>query len=94
MTVGQERERRCIQVATLDKVAYPQIDQHRRVYSIDAVSPTIPTCGGGGTQPNILVIGQLPGYEKNGRIYDPRGISPSVQSRDYKDAAKIVVGGD
>ena len=25
------------------------------------------------------------------RIYDPRGISPSVQSRDYKDAAKIVV---
>lgn len=50
-----ERERRCIQVATLDKVTYPQIEQHRRVYSVDGISPTIHCCGGGGTQPNILV---------------------------------------
>ena len=54
MTVGQERERRCIQVATLDKIAYPQIEQHRRVYSIDAASPTIPTHSGGGNVPLIL----------------------------------------
>ena len=50
----QQMERRCVQVATLDKVAYPQIEQHRRVYSIDAASPTIPTHSGGGNVPLIL----------------------------------------
>lgn len=68
-------------------------DIARRVYSPDGIAPTIHTCGGGNTEPKILVVGQLPGYEKNGRIYDTHGISPTVQSRDYKDPAKIVVEG-
>lgn len=52
------RERdRCIQVALLDKTAFPRIEMGRRVYSPDGISPTIHTCGGGGTEPKIIVEG-------------------------------------
>ena len=91
---GRERERgQLIQVATLDKTSYPRIEMCRRVYSPDGIAPTIHTCGGGGQEPKILVVGQPPGYEKNGRIYGPDGIAPTIQGRDYKDPAKIAVGG-
>ena len=87
------RDNRLRQVAELHPEHYKNNEMHRRVYSTDGLSPTIHTCGGGGTEPKILVVGQLPGYEKNGRIYDTHGISPTVQSRDYKDPAKIIVEG-
>ena len=45
---------KCIQVAMLDKEAYPQIEMHRRVYSPAGTSPTIPTHSGGGNIPLIL----------------------------------------
>ena len=48
---------KCIQVAMLDKEAYPQIEMHRRVYSPEGTSPTIHTCGGGGTEPKVMVQG-------------------------------------
>lgn len=44
-----------IQVATLDKASYPRIEMCRRVYSVDGIAPTIHTCGGGGTEPKILI---------------------------------------
>ena len=89
----REREGRLLQVATLDKESYRQNEMCRRVYSPDGIAPTIRTCGGSGHEPKILVVGQLPGYEKNGRIYGPDGIAPTIQARDYKDPAKIAVGG-
>lgn len=56
---GRERERgQLIQVATLDKTSYPRIEMCRRVYSPDGIAPTIHTCGGGGTEPKILVGGE------------------------------------
>ena len=49
------RERdRCIQVAELHPEHYKNNEMHRRVYSTDGLSPTIHTCGGGGTEPKIL----------------------------------------
>lgn len=46
-----------IQVATLDKTAFPRLEICRRIYSPDGLAPTIHTCGGGGTEPKILVEG-------------------------------------
>ena len=28
----------------------------RRVYSVDGIAPTIPTCGGGNTEPKIIIF--------------------------------------
>ena len=51
-----ERERgQLIQVATLDRASYPRIEMCRRVYDPRGIAPTIHTCGGGGTEPKILV---------------------------------------
>lgn len=86
-----ERERRCIQVAILDPNSYRDNEMHRRVYSTQGIAPTIRTSGSGGFEPKILVVGQLPGYEKNGRIYGGNGLAPTIQSRDYKDAPKVLV---
>ena len=44
-----------VQVAMLDKVSFPRLDVCRRVYSPDGIAPTIHTCGGGGTEPKIIV---------------------------------------
>ena len=44
----------CRQVAMLDSRYYKQIEMHRRVYSIEAASPTIPTNSGGGNIPLII----------------------------------------
>ena len=52
-----ERETGCIQVATLDRESYPRIEMCRRVYSPDGIAPTIHTCGGGGTEPKVMVQG-------------------------------------
>ena len=46
-----------IQVATLDKTAFPRLEICRRIYSPDGIAPTIHTCGGGGTEPKVLISG-------------------------------------
>ena len=48
---------RLIQVATLDKTAFPKLEICRRIYSPDGIAPTVHTCGGGGTEPKIMVEG-------------------------------------
>lgn len=40
-------------------------ERNRRVYSTHACAPTLTTCGGGGQEPKIMVIG-----EQNNRILD------------------------
>lgn len=40
----------------LDRESYPRIEMCRRVYSPDGIAPTI-TCGGGGTEPKVMVQG-------------------------------------
>lgn len=57
MNEQRERDGRLIQICTLDKTSYPRIEMCRRVYSPDGIAPTIHTCGGGGTEPKIIVEG-------------------------------------
>lgn len=58
MTEREREGHKCIQVAMLDKASYPRIEMCRRVYSPDGIAPTIHTCGGGGTEPKIMVRGE------------------------------------
>ena len=38
------------------------------------------------------IIGMLDGtYEKTCRVFDPFGLCPSLEARDYKDAVKILI---
>lgn len=46
------KDPKCVQVATLD---INGIDQIKRVYSVDGISPTLTTMGGGNRQPKILI---------------------------------------
>lgn len=40
------------------------------------------------------MIAYIPsGYEKAGRVYDVSHISPTIQSRDYKDPIKVLIDG-
>jgi DNA (cytosine-5)-methyltransferase 1 len=87
----RERDNRLIQVAELNRDVFKINDIARRVYSPDGIAPTIHTCGGGNTEPKIIVAATLPGYEKSGRIYDPDGISPTIEARDWKGAKKVIV---
>ena len=38
-----------------------------------------------------IVVGTMPGFEINNRVYSGGGISPCINARDYKDAKKILV---
>lgn len=38
-----------------------------------------------------IVVGTMPGFETNNRVYSGGGISPCINARDYKDAKKIIV---
>ena len=38
----------------------------------------------------IIKLGQMNGYESNNRVYSGGGISPCINSRDYKDAVKVI----
>ena len=57
MSDRRERDIRLIQVAELDPGHYKDNEMHRRVYSVDGLSPTIRTSGGGGFEPKIIVGG-------------------------------------
>jgi hypothetical protein len=66
----------------------------RKVYSPDAVSPTVEALG---KPPRIEVIGHLkPACDPDAdrqrfRIYSGDGLSPCLQATDYKDPLNIVV---
>lgn len=56
---------KCNQIATLrggrwDKI----IEQHRRVYSGDGLAPTLHTCGGGNTEPKVMITTNPPKIRK------------------------------
>ena len=49
-----------------------------RVYGMDGIAPAMTTCQGGGQVPKIEVVGTLGGYEKEGRVHNPNGLSPTL----------------
>jgi DNA (cytosine-5)-methyltransferase 1 len=67
----------------------------KRVYSVDGVSPTLNTCGGGNTQPKILEVGSLkPDHcTRSGQrdvVWDAHGIAGTLMSSDYKQPRPIL----
>lgn len=43
---------------------------------------------------NIVIVGQMEGYEKVNRVYGVTGIAPYITARDYKDPPKILIKDD
>lgn len=41
----------------------------------------------------IVKAGTTPGYMRNNTVIDPRGVSPTLAARDYKDPLRVLVGG-
>ena len=89
-----ERNDGLVQVAMLDKVSFPRLDVCRRVYSPDGIAPTIHTCGGGGTEPKIIVperetektpvpaatVGTRSTYARRDWVLSPAGTAPCVMA--------------
>lgn len=60
-----------------------------RVYDAGGLSPTIRTPSGGGVMPKMEVVGTLGGYEKEGRVYNPNGLPPTLNLCRQDHAPKI-----
>lgn len=68
----------------MDNTLDGTFESANRVYDENGLAPTIPTCGGGGTQPKVLEVKQL-GFMDNGTgqhqsntVYDTDGICPNI----------------
>lgn len=48
-----------------------------RIYGTEGIAPAMTTCQGGEQVPKIEVVGTLGGYEKEGRVHNPDGLSPT-----------------
>lgn len=81
------KDLKCIQVGDLNGGKWDKIyESCRRVYSTDGISPTIPTCQGGNTEPKVAV-NRLYGIfddEKSKHqadsVYDKNGLAPTLDT--------------
>lgn len=81
------KDPKCVQVGNLSGGKWDKIyESCRRVYSTDGISPTIPTCQGGNTEPKVAV-NRLYGIfddEKSkhqaGSVYDKNGLAPTLDT--------------
>lgn len=74
------QEKKRIQEKELDKLDIKRIDQIKRVYSTEGLSPTLTTMGGGNTEPKIEVIGNyMPSNYDASRIVNSNGLAPTVK---------------
>lgn len=67
----------------------------KRVYDTEGISPTLNTCGGGNTQPKILVVGNLKpdGSSRIGTrdaVWDSEGLGGCIMASDYKQPRPIL----
>lgn len=60
-----------------------------RIYGTDGIAPSVTTCQGGGQVPKIEVVGTLGDYEKEGRVHNPNGLSPTLNLCRQDHAPKI-----
>lgn len=71
------KDPKCIQVGTLD---IKGIDQIKRVYSPEGISPTLTTMNGGNREPKIEVIGNyMPSGHDASRVVNSNGLAPTVK---------------
>lgn len=63
-----------------------------RIHSINKVSPTLNTMQGGDRQPKVAIVGNTSKTHHNAHnVHDVRGLSPTIQARDYKGAKQIAI---
>lgn len=70
-------------------------DLLKRVYDPEGLSPTLNTCGGGNTQPKILVAGSLKPdhatrFGNRDVVYDSDGIAGTVNASDWKQPRPVL----
>ena len=80
---------RCIQVGMLSGGKWDRLhDECRRYYSVQGISPTLHTCGGGNTEMKILeepiceVVGSIEsiGNDMRARVHSTNGLSPTINT--------------
>lgn len=68
-------------IGQMDNTIDNTFESANRVYSDSGLSPTIPTCGGGGLQPKILEVGYMDngtGKHQSNTVYDENGLCPNI----------------
>lgn len=76
------KDPKCVQIGNLD---IKGIDQIKRVYSPEGLSPTLTTMGGGNTEPKIKVIGNyMPSNHNASRVVDVNGLAPTLTTQEEK----------
>ena len=79
-----------------------ELDHMNRVYSPEGIAPTIHTCGGGNTEPKILVEPPLTdgisrrayiggGFHMTLSVYGTDGLCPTQWANQGKDPIKVVL---
>ena len=67
---------------------FGSFESTRTIYETTYVAPTIPTCGGGNTEPKIIervcISSKIPEWRQRGLIYNDYALAPSLLSTDYK----------
>lgn len=74
-------------IGAMDNTVDHTFESANRVYGVDGICPTVPTCGGGGIQPKIVEVKKLEAKticlnSKGGRN-GVDGLQPSLQDRVY-----------
>ena len=95
---GLDREIK--QVARYDSATRKNTNQYR-TYSPEGISPSLTSMGGGGREPHVITEVKDVGFidrrgtgkqHQSNTVYDEEGLSPTMQARDYKDPAKVLIG--
>lgn len=89
------------QVARYDSPTRKNTNQYR-TYSPEGISPSLTSMGGGGREPHVVVdsVEEVGFIDRRGTgkkhqsntVYSKEGLSPTMQARDYKDPAKVMIG--
>ena len=88
------------QVARYDSPTRKNTNQYR-TYSPEGISPSLTSMGGGGREPHVMTGVKDVGFidrrgtgkqHQSNTVYNEEGLSPTMQARDYKDPAKVLIG--
>lgn len=88
------------QVARYDSPTRKNTNQYR-TYSPEGISPSLTSMGGGGREPHVMTEVKDVGFidrrgtgkqHQSNTVYNEEGLSPTMQARDYKDPAKVLIG--
>lgn len=81
------KEPRCVQVGNISGGKWDKMhDVSRRVYSGDGLAPTVHTCGGGNTEPKVIVAAAMRGRYNEGKIEQHLEVS----DREYSNTLTTV----